>query len=391
MGGASGVAMTDDEEPRSAPMAERWAGEQVGSLAPSFGWLKSVTMTDGLLDRIRGSVVGSAVGDALGAPFEFGGPGRYSDRFPVGGSENEMQGGGPWEPGEFTDDTQMAILEAESFVASGGIDEVALFDAFRQWVASGPKDVGVSTGAVLTNQAGWPVSPQSYFRANPDTSAGNGSMMRASFMAVYWGLAANLSGTAEVARRLSVVTHGDPAAGEGRALLHMLVAGELLDKKFAVSPSSGFAHAPGFAHALRLLKDDQRERFADVMEPATDDPISNGTAWGAMRDAARALRGGTDFESTMRIACDVGDDVDTVAAIAGAWAGAKYGLDSIPSRWIEAVNGDVLGRRYDAKALVDLMDRVLTVRTELSFRSTGWQPNVSTVRYGLSEYFDLGG
>jgi ADP-ribosyl-[dinitrogen reductase] hydrolase len=76
--------------------------------------------------RALGAVIGSAVGDALGAPFEFGAPGRYSLRFPTAviGGIGEMVGGGGfgWKPGEFTDDTQMAILQAESVLDCDGVD-----------------------------------------------------------------------------------------------------------------------------------------------------------------------------------------------------------------------------------------------------------------------------
>src|SRR3954453_5761807 len=92
--------------------------------------------------RVAGALVGSAVGDALGAPFEFGPPGRFSARFPspARGSHTEMCGGGPWEPGEVTDDTQMALLVGAALVARGGLDEADLFERFRAWAQADPKD-----------------------------------------------------------------------------------------------------------------------------------------------------------------------------------------------------------------------------------------------------------
>ncbi|MEU2898775.1 ADP-ribosylglycohydrolase family protein [Streptomyces sp. NPDC007056] len=66
-----------------------------------------------------GVIVGSAVGDALGGPFEFGPQGAFSARFPAPGAGGEMCGGGGWDPGEATDDTQMAILVAESLLEQG--------------------------------------------------------------------------------------------------------------------------------------------------------------------------------------------------------------------------------------------------------------------------------
>src|SRR5215210_6999284 len=87
--------------------------------------------------RVAGALIGSAVGDALGAPFEFGPPGRFSARFPEAarGSKIEMCGGGSlgWEPGEFTDDTQMALMVASSLLERDGLDESDLFARFVRW------------------------------------------------------------------------------------------------------------------------------------------------------------------------------------------------------------------------------------------------------------------
>src|SRR5215218_5853990 len=111
--------------------------------------------------RVAGALVGSAVGDALGAPFESGPPGQFSSRFPVParGSKTEMCGGGSlgWAPGEFTDDTQMALLVALSLVERGGLDEADLFDRFVRWAAAEPPDIGNQTRAVLGSGLAWDV------------------------------------------------------------------------------------------------------------------------------------------------------------------------------------------------------------------------------------------
>src|SRR5215207_8074638 len=104
-------------------------------------------------------VAGSVVGDALGAPFEFGPAGQFSARFPspARGVETEMCGGGSlgWEPGEFTDDTQMALLVASSLVERDGLDEADVFDRFRVWLRAGPPNVGNQTRAVLGSGRPW--------------------------------------------------------------------------------------------------------------------------------------------------------------------------------------------------------------------------------------------
>ncbi len=132
--------------------------------------------------RVMGALVGSAVGDALGAPFEFGPPDAYSARFPTAarGAHTEMCGGGSlgWEPGEFTDDTQMALLLAESLVAHRELDGADVFDGFRTWAQAGPPDIGVQTSAVLLSGLPWDAAASEHVRAG-HRAAGNGSLMRA--------------------------------------------------------------------------------------------------------------------------------------------------------------------------------------------------------------------
>jgi ADP-ribosylglycohydrolase len=303
------------------------------------------------------------VGDALGAPFEFGPAGAFSHRFPAGSTENEMVGGGVWGPGEFTDDTQMAILEARSITERSGVDEADLFDRFRQWFGSNPKDVGVMTRQVLGDSDGWPEAPRRYLRNHPDSAAGNGGIMRSSFSAARWALAGNYTGTAVVGRRLSSVTHADPAAQEGRALLHMLCQ----DACLTGDPFNRIDRR------LDFLKVGQRDRYraifadgpstAEGLEAVAADvaALPNGSVWGCLRDAVRSLRGADSFGEALRRACDVGSDVDTVAAVTGALAGATFGVDAIPSRWLESLHGTVGGQRYDAAELSGLLDRLLAV------------------------------
>jgi ADP-ribosyl-[dinitrogen reductase] hydrolase len=131
--------------------------------------------------RAAGALVGSAVGDALGAPFEFGPPGQFSARFPAParGAHTEMCGGGALgrEPGEFTDDTQMALLVATSLVERGGLDEADLFGRFLLWAEAGPPDIGDQTRAVLGSGLPWDTAAAEHFRRT-GRAAGNGSLMR---------------------------------------------------------------------------------------------------------------------------------------------------------------------------------------------------------------------
>src|SRR5687767_7677871 len=175
--------------------------------------------------RVAGALVGSAVGDALGAPFEFGPAGQFSARFPspARGTNTEMCGGGSlgWAPGEFTDDTQMALLVASSLVECGGLDEADLFERFRSWLKAGPPDVGNQTRAVLGSGRPWDVAAFEHFQRSGH-AAGNGSLMRTTPAAI-WFSRFGTEATMDAARRISALTHGDPSAGEGCAVFHELM------------------------------------------------------------------------------------------------------------------------------------------------------------------------
>jgi ADP-ribosyl-[dinitrogen reductase] hydrolase len=311
--------------------------------------------------RVAGALVGSAVGDALGAPFEFGPPGEFSVRFPTParGARTEMCGGGPTgrEPGEFTDDTQMGLLVAASLLERGGLDEADLFDRFRAWAAAGPPDIGAQTRAVLGSGRPWDVAAAEHVAA-AGRAAGNGSLMRATPAAI-WFSRYGTEATMDAARRISALTHGDPSAGEGCAIYAELT-------RVALDGGDPLAAIPA---ALALVPDEHRERWATVLAtdwtPA-DATESNGAVWPTLGQAVWALRQARDFAGVLRLVIDLGGDTDTVACVAGGLAGAVFGMGAIPMRWASVVHGRVPGHGERVWRLNELQ--------ELSARLDGKEP-----------------
>ncbi|MEV6207985.1 ADP-ribosylglycohydrolase family protein [Kitasatospora sp. NPDC051914] len=297
--------------------------------------------------RAAGTVIGSAVGDALGAPFEFGPAGAFSVRFPAPGAGGEMCGGGGWEAGEATDDTQMAVLVAESLLERGGLDLPDIFARFRHWAASEPKDIGLQTEDVLTSGLPWDLAAAIHFQTNL-RAAGNGSLMRAAGSAVRFARAGQ-QGTMDAARRIAALTHGDRAAWEGTAVLHDLV-------RAALDGGDPLAAVPD---ALTAVDPENRGRYAVVLAPewhpdeATE---SNGAVWPCLGSAVWALRTTHGFEEALRAAVDLGGDTDTVAAVTGALAGAVYGLEAIPERWTAPLHVPLPGSGGRVLRLPDLLD-----------------------------------
>ncbi|WP_116450214.1 ADP-ribosylglycohydrolase family protein [Blastococcus litoris] len=299
--------------------------------------------------RVAGALVGSAVGDALGAPFEFGPTGQFSARFPVParGAKTEMCGGGSlgWEPGEFTDDTQMALIVAASLLGQGGLDEADLFDRFVRWAEAEPPDIGNQTRAVLRSGRPWDVAAAEHF-AESGHAAGNGSLMRTTPAAIFFSRAGT-EATTDAARRISALTHGDPAAGEGCAIFHELM-------RVALDGGDPLAAVPS---ALALVPDVHRERWAAVLAPSwtpDDATESSGAVWPTLGSAVWALRRGCDFAEVLRLVVDLGGDTDTVACVAGGLAGAVFGMGGIPMRWSSAVHGRVPGHGDKVWRVADL-------------------------------------
>jgi ADP-ribosyl-[dinitrogen reductase] hydrolase len=164
-------------------------------------------LSDQELDRCAGTLLGLAAGDAIGAGYEFLTP-------PSGDASMKGGGLGHWEPGEWTDDTQMAICIAEE-TATGEVDPTAIARRFVEWYRSGPADVGIQTRWVLSHaKSADEVATRAgeYFKSHPDRSAGNGSLMRTAPLV----LAAldDDDRLVELATSVSALTHADPLAGE---------------------------------------------------------------------------------------------------------------------------------------------------------------------------------
>jgi ADP-ribosyl-[dinitrogen reductase] hydrolase len=298
--------------------------------------------------RVAGALVGSVVGDALGAPFEFGPAGAFSARFPAParGVATEMCGGGGWEPGEWTDDTQMALLVAESLIDRDGLDEEDMFARFVAWAEARPKDVGIQTSAVLGSGLPWQEAAARHF-ASGARAAGNGSLMRTTPAAI-WFAAAGPEATMEAARRISALTHGDPAAGEGCALFHELLRVAL----------NGDDPLTAVDEALAAVPAPHQAKWAAVLAPTWTPQQAtepNGAVWPTLGSAVWALRVSSSFEQAMRAVIDLGGDTDTVAAVTGGLAGAVYAITGIPMRWSSAVHGELPGFESPVRHLGDLL------------------------------------
>lgn len=284
-------------------------------------------------DRIMGAMVGAAAGDALGAGYEFGPP--LPDNRAV-----EMIGGGSfgWEPGEWTDDTSMAIPILRALAAGHTLEvETTLDGVVAEWVgwSRTAKDVGAQTASVLgelavpTAKAARAASRGLHERTG--RSAGNGSLMRTapvSLAKLGDGREAEL---VAVARAVSGLTHFDSDAGDACALWCLAI-------RHAVR--TGDLDLTG---QLRWLPQRSRQRWSElIVEAEARQPrefTRNGWVIEALQGAWSAIVHGDGLVDILERAVRGGYDTDTVAAIAGALAGAALGASAVPEQWRATVHG----------------------------------------------------
>lgn len=299
-------------------------------------------------DRAAGVLLAQACGDALGVPYEFA-------ALPPHGQQPRMIGGGlgPYEPGEYSDDTQMAVCVAQ--VAATGadltdddaLDEIA--ERFVGWLAGGATDVGTQTRAVLSRTGtGRPAAvlrgAARDLHAQTGRSAGNGALMRTAPVAL-----AHLDEPAvmaEAAHAVAELTHADPLAGEACVLWCTGIATAVTQGTF-----------DGVRGGLDLLAAPSRDRWAQWLADAEQCPPErfnpNGFTVPALQAAYSAIRrtpvpsdepavggfGCLHLQHALAAAVRTGDDTDTVAAIAGSLLGARWGASAVPFGWRRIVHG----------------------------------------------------
>ncbi len=281
-------------------------------------------------DRYSGCLLGLAVGDALGTTLEFESPGTFT---PIA----DMIGGGPFnlKPGEWTDDTSMALCLAESLIERPAFDPIDQLERYVRWWREGYLssngvcfDIGNTVRAALTR-----------FRRTHDpdcgstepNTAGNGSLMRLAPVPMRY--ASDPIAAIERAGESSRTTHGAPAAIDACRYFGGLIVGALngASKDELLSPR--YAPVPRYwlDHPLHPAIDDvARGSFKSKQPP---DIKGTGYVVNSLEAALWAFYRSTSFSDGCLLAVNLGDDADTTGAIYGQLAGACYGVAAIPIGW----------------------------------------------------------
>lgn len=270
-------------------------------------------------DRIRGALYGVAVGDALGGPLEFMSRSAVRRTYPRG--LRAMVGGG-WlnlRPGETTDDTAMSLCVAHGIVAADGAldklpDEIGR--RFINWLDSNPPDVGNTCRAAIQRaQQALATMPagQAWTKAAESlgpNQEGNGALMRCIYPGLWY------ASTGEV-KRAAVLQAGLTHSG-------------------AVSKTCCAWYADTVWLFTQGFDDVTLDGCPVAANPAAYDWSPSGYVVDTLRAVILAMQKPT-FDEVLVEAVNFGGDADTVGAIAGGLAGAKFGYQNIPARWLQAL------------------------------------------------------
>ncbi|WP_309072929.1 ADP-ribosylglycohydrolase family protein [Paenarthrobacter sp.] len=340
--------------------------------------------------RVKGSLLGGALGDSLGYAVEFDSIAAIRGRYGSAGltSFSQLDGGS-----HFSDDTQMTLYTVDGLVealewANDGVaaDEIAcLWLAYLRWLAT--QDVAVASSAPVP-QPRW-IDAQEVLRhrrapgnaclsglatgemgtvarpVNAD-SKGCGTVMRSA----PFGLIPHISREAvyKLSSDAASLTHGHPSARLSAAAFSLLIHNIVAGSDIRTAATEALSYVNGVPTKAPELAERLEAALQLSMQPAPLDPEGLTTALGEGWIAEEALAvglyavlatsGGTPaehFRNAISVAINHSGDSDSTGSIAGNILGAYYGEDGLPSDWLESLEAPQLIR--------GMADRLLAVTT----------------------------
>lgn len=276
---------------------------------------------NGMKNRVIGSFIGLACGDAVGTSLEFKPRGSFD---PI----EDMIGGGPFNllPGEWTDDTSMALCLAESLLYKKGFDATDQMNRYCNWYHHGYMsctnecfDIGCTVSTALNRY----LQTNNPFSGSVDiNSSGNGSLMRLAPIAmVYRSSPIKLLSFAEDSSR---TTHASSECVDScRYLASLLVAAYSSVNKDEIF---NISFKPSTPKVASIASGAWKNKNYNELK-------GSGYVIQSLEAAIWCFYHSTDFKDAILLSANLGDDADTTAAICGQLAGAYYGLESIPAEW----------------------------------------------------------
>lgn len=292
-----------------------------------------------IFEKVKSVLFGHTVADALGVPVEFASREELRNA-PL----TEMEGFGtyPYPAGCWSDDTSMAIATLDS-LASGKVDFEDMMIKFGDWYLNGAYtptgvtfDIGISCASAINCFLTRALQPTKC-GGNGERSNGNGSLMRI-YPFVLFAIAKKMSAEecAKLCEEASMLTHAHERSKIGCGIYAFLLM-RLIEKPEKSSVFAALAEAEKyytgrdqFSHYQRIFKSD----FEKLPE---EEIKSSGYVVDTLEAAIWCLLNTDNYRDCALLAVNLGEDTDTVGAVAGSLAGALYGCDDIPKEWLEVI------------------------------------------------------
>ncbi len=278
--------------------------------------------------QFQGALLGLATGDALGTTIEFSRRGTFT---PL----TNIVGGGPFnlQPGEWTDDTSMALCLGESLLTCGGINLIDQLHRYIKWWKNGSNsvtgtcfDIGNTVRSALLH---FIETDDPHSGSTDPRSAGNGSIMRLAPVPLFFAFDPSMA--SDAAAESSRTTHGTKTAVDACRVLSELIVAALwgFNKHEILSPNI----------LLKNTRNGLHPDIASIVEGGYKEKSSNdirGTGYvvESLEAALWAFWNSSTFEEGALLAVNLGDDADTTGAVYGQLAGAYYGKKGIPNHWL---------------------------------------------------------
>lgn len=281
-------------------------------------------------DRYRGALLGLAAGDALGTTLEFKSPGSFA---PL----TDMVGAGPFgmKPGEWTDDTSMALCLAESLVERQGFDPLDQLARYVEWWQKGKYsvkgycfDIGITTSAALRR---FQQTGRADSGSTDPGAAGNGSLMRLAPAPL--AFARDPAEAVRLAGESSRTTHGAAECVDACRYLGGLLVGAVagVPKDELLAPN--YAPVPGLWERDPLAPKVAAVAAGSFRTKADAAIRGSGYVVHTLEAALWAFAATDTFRDGALKVVNLGEDADTTGAVYGQIAGAYYGADGIPAEW----------------------------------------------------------
>jgi len=286
-------------------------------------------------DRSRGSLLGLAMGDAVGTTLEF----RQRDELVV----SDMVGGGPssLQAGHWTDDTSMACCLAYSLIKRNGFDPMHVMQSFATWYRHGAYsptgacfDIGGTTRAAIER---FLLTGEVFAGSTDPDTAGNGSLMRLAPIPLYY--ADDFAIGVEMAAESSRLTHGAIEAVDACRYLAALIYGALQGESKAQLLGTLYSPVPGYWTSFPLAERIEAIARGSYKNKTRSQIRSSGYVVDTLEAALWAFYRADDYRTGLLNAVNLAGDADTVGAVYGQLAGAFYGETRLPIAWILKLYG----------------------------------------------------